>query len=125
VEDDDAVGLREDRLEVGVQVVGRLPPLPRLEERPHHVALHRPGPEQRDVDDEVLEGLRRELPDQLALPGDSIWKQPSVLVDCTSAKVAGSSRGAASTSTGAPSTRATSATACCIADCIGCRARRA
>ncbi len=68
MEDDDAVGLREDRLEVGVQEVGVLPALPCLEERPHHVALDRPGPEQRDVDDEVLEGLRRELADQLALP---------------------------------------------------------
>ena len=67
VEDDDPVGLAQDRFEVGVRVDRRLPPLPGLEERADHVALDRSGPEQRDVDDEVLEGLRRELADQLAL----------------------------------------------------------
>ena len=35
----------------------------------HHVALHRAGPEKRDVDDDVFEGLRRELADQLTLTG--------------------------------------------------------
>ena len=36
------------------------------------------------------------LPTSSRWPGDSIWKQPSVLVDWTSAKVAGSSGGSAS-----------------------------
>src|SRR3712207_7612352 len=50
---------------VGVRVL-RLPPaVPGHEERGDHVALHRPGPEQRDVDDDVLERLRAELADQL------------------------------------------------------------
>ena len=69
VEDHDPVGLRQHRLEIRVRVDRRLPPLPGLQERPDHVALDRAGPEQRDVDDEVLEGLRRERADQPALPG--------------------------------------------------------
>jgi hypothetical protein len=39
--------------------------------------------------------LGANLPTSSRWPGDSIWKQPRVWVDCTSAKVAGSSRGTA------------------------------
>src|SRR5664280_687279 len=69
VEDHDAGGFGERRGEVGMQVVGWPPAVPRLQERRDHVALHRPGAEQRDVDNEVGERLRRELPDQLPLAG--------------------------------------------------------
>ena len=69
VEDDHPGGLRQRELEVGVRVDGVPPAVPGHEERRDHVALHRPGPEQRDVDDEVLERLRPELADQLPLPG--------------------------------------------------------
>ena len=81
-----------------------------------------PGPEQRDVDDEVAEGLGPELADQLAL---------------ARATRSGSSRGCGSTGSArrspgrraapgrssrsirsSPSTRATSSTAWAIADCI-------
>ena len=68
VEHHDAVGLGQRIHQVGVGVFGLPPALPGFKERPHHVALDRPRPEQRDVDDEVLEGLRGELADQLALP---------------------------------------------------------
>jgi hypothetical protein len=39
-----------------------------LEERAHHVGFHRAGPEQRDVDDQILEAVRLEAREQLALP---------------------------------------------------------
>ncbi len=68
VEDDDAVGLLERGAQVVVQVDRRVPALPRAQERRDHVGLHRPGAEQRDVGDEVVEGLGRELADELALP---------------------------------------------------------
>ncbi len=51
-----------------MEVLGLGPALPGPQERRDHVALDRAGPEQRDVGDEVAEGLRRELADQLALP---------------------------------------------------------
>ncbi len=68
VEDDDPLGLLEGRDEARVQVGGVLPALAGVEEGHDHVALDRAGPEERDVDDEVLEGLRTELADELALP---------------------------------------------------------
>ena len=69
VEDHHAVGLLERGAQVVVQVDRCVPPLPCAQERRDHVGLHRPGPEQRDVGDEVVEGLGRELADELALPG--------------------------------------------------------
>jgi len=69
VEDDDPGRLLERRDEARVEVLDLLPAVPGLEERRDHVGLHRPRPEQRDVDDEVLEALRAELADELALPG--------------------------------------------------------
>ena len=58
VEDDDAGGLLEAGREVGVRV-DRVPPaVPGQQERRHHVALDRAGPEQRDVGDDVGERLR-------------------------------------------------------------------
>ena len=67
MEDHHAVGLLQRRPKVVVEVLRRVPALPGGQERPHHVAFHRPGPEQRDVGDQVLERLGGELPDQLAL----------------------------------------------------------
>ena len=69
VEHDDAAGLLERVVQVVVEVVGVGPALSRLEERPHHVALHRTRPEQRDVGDDVGERLGCELADELALTG--------------------------------------------------------
>ena len=69
VEDHDALGLLQRRLEAGVEVLRRTPVLTGQQERGDHVGLDRAGTKQRDVDDEVLEGLRPELADQLALPG--------------------------------------------------------
>ena len=67
VEDHDAAGLGERRDEVGVQIAGVSPAVAGAEERHHHVGLHRPGPEQADVDDDVVELGRPELAHQLAL----------------------------------------------------------
>ena len=51
----------------GCRYCGRLPPVPRTQERADHVGLHRSGTEERDVDDEVVERLGGELADQLTL----------------------------------------------------------
>ena len=67
VEDHDAMGLLQRRLEAGVEVLRRTPVLTGQQKRGDHVGLDRAGTKQRDVDDEVLEGLRPELADQLAL----------------------------------------------------------
>jgi hypothetical protein len=67
VEDHHALGAAEDRPQVVVKVGRRLPALLALEVRGHHVALDRPGPEQRDVGDDVLERVEPGLADQLAL----------------------------------------------------------
>ncbi len=69
VEDHHALGLPEDRAQVVVEVRRWPPALLRLEVRRDHVALDRPGPEQRDVGDDVLEAVDAGLADQLALPG--------------------------------------------------------
>ena len=69
MEDHDAMGLLQRWFEAGVEVLRRTPVLKGQQERGDHVGLHRTGAEQRDVDDEVLEGLRPELADQLALAG--------------------------------------------------------
>ena len=69
VEHDHAAGLLECGPEVVVQVDRLVPALAGAQERSDHVGLHRPGPEQGDVDDEVAEGLGRELADELALSG--------------------------------------------------------
>src|SRR5450756_2426000 len=55
------------RLEAGMEVLRRTPVLTGQQERGDHVGLDRAGTKQRDVDDEVLESLRPELADQLAL----------------------------------------------------------
>ncbi len=52
-----------------MEVGRRAPPVPVLEEGGDHVGLDRAGPEERDVDDEVLEPLGTELADELALAG--------------------------------------------------------
>ena len=67
VEDDHAVGGPQDRPQVVVEVARLLPPLLDLEVRGDHVALDRTGPEQRDVGDDVGEGIDAGLADQLAL----------------------------------------------------------
>ena len=67
VEDHHAVGLAQDRAQVVVEV-GRLrPAVLGLEVGRDHVALDRPRAEQRDVGDDLLEGLDAGLADQLAL----------------------------------------------------------
>ena len=69
VEDDDAVGLGEDRAQVVVDVDGVVPSLPRTQEGGDHVGLDRAGAEERDIDDDVVEGVGGELADELALAG--------------------------------------------------------
>jgi len=69
VEDHHAPGLAQRVLERRVRVLRLRPALPGAQERVDHVGLHRPGPEQRDVDDQVAERLGGELADQLALAG--------------------------------------------------------
>ena len=68
VEHHDAVRGPEDRPQVGVQVARHPPALLGLQVGRDHVALDRPGPEQRDVGDDVVEGVEPGLADQLALP---------------------------------------------------------
>ena len=63
-----ATGLGQHRLQRRMQVGRPLPSLPGEEERGHHVGLHRTGPEEGDVDDDVGEVDRAELAQQLALP---------------------------------------------------------
>ena len=58
------------------------------------------------------------LPISSRWPGDSIWKQPRVCADCTSAKVAGSSRSRSSSSMRSPVVRSISSTAWAIEDCM-------
>ena len=67
VEDDDSLGLAQRGDERRVKELRLLPPLAGIEERDDHVGLDRTGAEERDVDDEVLEPLRAELADELAL----------------------------------------------------------
>ena len=69
VEDHDTVGLFQRWFEAGVEVLRWTPVLTSQQERGDHVGLDRAGTKQRDVDDEVIEGLRPELADQLALTG--------------------------------------------------------
>ena len=54
-------------MRVGWRNSGSAQPCRALRNGDDHVGLHRTGAEQRDVGDEVLEGLRTELPDELAL----------------------------------------------------------
>ena len=58
------------------------------------------------------------LPISSRWPGDSIWKQPRVCADWTSAKVAGSSRSRSSSSMRSPVVRSISSTAWAIDDCM-------
>ena len=67
VEHHHAVRRPEDRPQVGMQVAGHPPALLGLEVGRDHVALDRPGPEQRDVGDDVLKRVQAGLADQLAL----------------------------------------------------------
>ncbi len=67
VEDDHAVGGSQDRPQVGMEVGDVLPALLDLEIGGDHVALDRAGPEQRDVGDDLGEGVDPRLADQLAL----------------------------------------------------------
>jgi hypothetical protein len=69
VEHDHAVGLLEHRTQRGMRVPGPLPPVAAVDVRADHVGLHRARPEQRDVHHQVLEPLRLELLEQLALAG--------------------------------------------------------
>ena len=69
VEDDHPMGLPQGRLEIRVETQRFPPPVPGGQEGSDHVALHRAGPEQRDVDDEVVEVARPELTDQFPLTG--------------------------------------------------------
>ena len=69
MEDDDAVGLGEDRSQVVVDVDRVIPALSGAQEGRDHVGLHRAGTEERDVDDDVVEVVGCELADELALPG--------------------------------------------------------
>ena len=59
----------ERRTQVGVDVDRRLHAQPPAQVRRDHVGLHRPGTEQRDVDDQVLPPGGLELLEQLALAG--------------------------------------------------------
>ena len=61
--------LLQRRTQVVVQVHRIAPPLSRAQERGDHVGLHRTGPEQRDVDDQVLPPGGLELLEQLPLAG--------------------------------------------------------
>ena len=63
MEDHHPVGLAQNRLQAFMDVIRHPPALPRMQERRDHVALHRPWPKQRDVDDDVVEGGRSELAD--------------------------------------------------------------
>ena len=67
VEDDHPVGVGQDRSQVGVEVDRLLPPLFGFQIGGDHVALDRAGPEQRDVGDDLAEGLDPGLADQFAL----------------------------------------------------------
>lgn len=69
VEDHHAVRLAQCGLQVRVRTAGRLPPVPGLDERIDHVGRDRPRPEQRDVDDEIVEGLGLQPGDEVALTG--------------------------------------------------------
>ena len=69
VEDDHAVGLGKDRTQVIVDIDGVIPALAGTQEGRDHVGLHRSGPEERDIDDDVVEILRCELADELTLSG--------------------------------------------------------
>ena len=69
VVDDHAVRLAERRAQVGVDVDRLLHAHPAAQVRLDHVGLHRPGTEQRDVDDQVLPPGGLELLEQLALAG--------------------------------------------------------
>ena len=71
--------LAEDRPQVVVEVGRGLPALLALEVRRDHVALDRPGPEQRDVGDDVLEAVEAGLADQLALAGRLDLEDPEGL----------------------------------------------
>nr|WP_258016942.1 hypothetical protein [Nocardioides marinisabuli] len=67
VEDHHAAGRGQDRAQVVVEVARLAPAVLDLEVGRDHVALDRPGPEERDVGDDVLEGLDAGLADQLSL----------------------------------------------------------
>ena len=69
VEDHHSAGALEDRAQVVVEVVDVPPPVLGLEVGGDHVALDRAGAEQRDVGDDVVEGLDAGLADELALSG--------------------------------------------------------
>ena len=79
VEDHHALGVAEDRAQVVVEVGRRLPALLGLQVGGDHVALDRPGPEQRDVGDDVVEGVDAGLADQLALAGRLDLEHPEGL----------------------------------------------
>ncbi len=68
VEDHHPVGGSQDRGQVGVEVGSLLPALLHLQVRRDHVALDRPRAEERDVGDDLLEGVDARLADELALP---------------------------------------------------------
>ena len=69
MEDHHPVGRLQYRRQARMQVTRGRPTLPGVQEGHHHVGLHRAGPEQRDVDDDVVEVLGPELADQLTLAG--------------------------------------------------------
>ena len=105
-----------------VEVLGSLPALPGVEERGDHVGLHRAGPEQRDVDDEVARTSRaRTCRPARAGPGSRSGSSRGC-ASCGSAGTSPRRRAARGPGRRGRSARrrpgATSSTACAIADCI-------
>ena len=76
VEDHDPTGLGQGLDEIGVGIGRFGPAMSSFEEGTDHVAFHRPRPEQRDINDQVLERLGGELPDQLTLTRGLDLKAP-------------------------------------------------
>ena len=76
VEDHDTLGFLQRWFKAGVEVFRRTPVLTGQQERGDHVGLDRARTKQRNVDDEVLEGLRPELADQLTLTRTLNLKAP-------------------------------------------------
>ena len=68
LEEDDAVGVAQDGLEAGVFVGDRIPAPAPADEGVDHAALQRAGAEQGDFGDQVVEGFRLVLGDQVHLP---------------------------------------------------------
>ena len=70
--------LAEHALEFRFGIVDRLHAFAPAQIRMHHVALDRPRPDDRDLDDEVIEGARLDPRQHRHLRADSIWNTPRV-----------------------------------------------